>query len=89
MMPAPPQTCDPHLIINRGKFAQNGRAGYLLKPAYLLPSASPALPVDANAKATFAGDSSQMAGGVERTPPTALRVRVVSARNLPHPAQVR
>lgn len=54
------QTCDPHMIINRGKFAQNGRAGYLLKPAYLLPSASPALPVDANAKATFADNSNRV-----------------------------
>ncbi len=48
------------MIINRGKFAQNGRCGYLLKPAYLLPSASPALPVDANAKATFAENSNRV-----------------------------
>ncbi len=57
------QTCDAHMITNRGKFAQNGRAGYLLKPAYLLPAASPALPVDANAKATFAGDGNQVRCG--------------------------
>lgn len=76
------QTNDEHTVLNRGKFATNGRSGYVLKPACLLPAAS-AVAADALSSIVNANDAKAFIKNGVR----ALRVRIVSARNLPKPDQ--
>lgn len=65
------QTPGAMLDLSRGRFAQNGGCGYVLKPAVMRDEVS-----------YF---SAQSQGCVPGVPPQTLRVKVISAHNLPKP----
>ncbi|XP_060785474.1 inactive phospholipase C-like protein 1 isoform X2 [Neoarius graeffei] len=65
------QTPGAMLDLNRGRFAQNGGCGYVLKPAVMRDEVS-----------YF---SAQSQGRVPGVPPQTLRVKVISAHSLPKP----
>uniref|UniRef100_A0A4W4GSW2 Phosphoinositide phospholipase C n=1 Tax=Electrophorus electricus TaxID=8005 RepID=A0A4W4GSW2_ELEEL len=65
------QTPGAMLDLSRGRFAQNGACGYVLRPAVMREEVS-----------YF---SAQSQGCVPGVPPQTLRVKVISAHNLPKP----
>ncbi len=71
------QTAGLETLINHCKFDENGRSGYVLKPAYLLPSAGGQLPVF---DPLHVPDAPPFAHRV-------LHVEIVSGRRLPKPEE--
>jgi len=66
------QTHDKHVIINEGKFRDNGGCGYILKPTILR---NPSTPFDPDQLRTF----------VPTSKIRKLKIEVINARNLPKP----